>query len=198
MRRLFAVGFLSITACAYVASPFWAAWSLRDAVRRGDVAAIEDRVQWVTVRKSLKQSLAAHAELKPEVEAIGTQIRPTLWQRVKAAFGATLIDRFVETYVTPEGLPKLYRYRMLLAQNGMGGEIAPEDDQGMPWHRRFAAFYQRLRRAELQSLTRVELEVADRYNPDRRTVSVMELIGLRWKLTSLRIVTDSNQVVRLN
>lgn len=196
MRRLGAVALLSAGACIYVASPFWAAWSLRDAVRRGDVSAIEHKVQWPTVRESLKRSLAVHAELKPQAESIGTEIRPSMWQRVKAAFGATVLDRFVETYVTPDGLPKLFRYRMLLRQHATG-ETAPEDAADAPWQQRFAAFYQRLKRAELQSLTRVELEVADRLDPDRRYISVLELVGLSWKLTSLQVVSDRRRLAGL-
>ncbi|MCL4768429.1 MAG: DUF2939 domain-containing protein [Hyphomicrobiaceae bacterium] len=196
MRRVVAVALVSAGACFYIASPFWAAWSLRDAVRRGDVAVIEHKVQWPTVRESLKRSLAAHAELMPQVETVGSEIRPSVWQRVKAVFGATVLDRFVETYVTPEGLPKLFRYRTLLQQHATG-QTAPEDAGNVPWPQRFAAFYQRLKRAELQSLTRVELEVADRLDPDRRYVSVLELVGLTWKLTSLRVVSDSRRVARL-
>jgi hypothetical protein len=180
---------LLVPAALYVASPFWAAWRLREAVRNGDLAAIERKVEWEAVRSSLKSSLARHAQLLPQITAAGEQIEPTLWQRLKSAMGATMLDRFIDNYVTPAGLPRLYQFRRVWNEQ-VNGE---PDEASLTGRERFKRFYARVIRAEFQALTRVEIEVADKHVPERRYVSVLELVGLEWKLTSLRVVTADNR-----
>ncbi len=170
---------------AYVASPFVSAWSLREAVKRGDTAAIEAKVEWPSVRQTLRASLASQSNLLPMATAAGAEVRPSIWQRVKSAFGATMLDRFIETYVTPEGLPKLLDYKRLWNENVTSALVEAEPVSRLE---RFKLFWARIQRAEFQSLTKVELEIADRNAPDRHFVSVMELDGLGWKLTGLRVI----------
>lgn len=172
---------------AYVASPFVSAWSLREAIKRGDTAAIDAKVAWPTVRQTLRQSLAGEAKLLPMANAAGADVRPTLWQRVKGALGATMLDRFIDTYVTAEGLPKLLDYKRMW--NETAGTAAVAEVEPASRLERLQQFWARIHRAEFQSLTKVELEIADRKIPDRRFVSVMELDGLSWKLTGLRVIT---------
>ena len=52
---------------------------------------------------------------------------------------------------------------------------------------RLVAFYARIRRAVFHSLTRFEIEVADRHRPDRSYTGMLELKGLEWKLTGLTV-----------
>ena len=187
MRKWHVAGVIAVCAGWYVVSPFWAAWSLREAIRSGDTSTIEQRVEWQSVRSSLKASLAENNQLLVQAQEMGSAIRPTLWQRVKSAFGATVLDRFIETYVTPQGLPQLFRYHRLAREHLPGAVNAASTDE-RPWSQRVADFYRRLLRAEFQSLRRVEFEIADRFSPERRIVSVMALIGMRWKLTELRVI----------
>lgn len=187
LRRLLAISLFAATvAFGYVASPFVSAWNLREAIKRGDTASIESRVAWPTVRQTLKTSLASESNLLPMANAAGAAVPPTLWQRVKGAFGASMLDRFIESYVTPEGLPKLFDYRRAWHENVTGEAAQIEATSRID---RFKQFWARIKRAEFLSLTRVEIEVADRKVADRRFISVMELDGLGWKLTGLRVVS---------
>lgn len=179
---------LVLPAALYIASPFWAAWRLREAVRTGDVATIEQKVEWESVRASLKSSLARHAELLPEATAAGEQVNPTLWQRVKSAFGASMLDRFIDSYVTPAALPRLYQFRKTWNE-----QVAGDPETQLSWRERFKRFYARVVRAEFQTPTRVEIEIIDKNVAERRYVSQLELIGLEWKLTSLRVVSAGDR-----
>ena len=75
-----------LAGAAYIASPFWAAWSLREAIRTSDTAVLERKIEWDSVRATLKESLVKHAKLVPEIAADNEAVRPGLWQRVKMAF----------------------------------------------------------------------------------------------------------------
>lgn len=185
MRWLMVTAMIAVLAgVLYIASPFRSAWILREAIRSGDVATLEQKIEWERVRESLRQSLTESrkgGQSEP-------QVTPTLWQRSKAAATALVLNRMVESYVTPAGLPVLFARHQQL--RGVTGAV-DADAEMRPWHERLAAFYRRVKRAEFQTPTRVEIEVADRHAAERRYIGVLELIGLEWKLTGLRVITVS-------
>jgi Protein of unknown function (DUF2939) len=185
VRIIFAALFVMLAGVGYAASPFLAAWNLREAIKSGDTATIERKVIWSSVRSTLRSSIAANAQLLPEATEAGERVRPSMWQRVKAAFGQSMLDRFIEHYVTPEGLPKLFSYRK--TWNGTIKRQRDDEDEGA-FHERARAFYSRMVRADFLSLTRVEIEMIDKEQSQRRYVSVMELHGTEWKLLELRII----------
>jgi hypothetical protein len=190
VRSVVVLAVAGLLAGSYIAYPFYTAWSLREAIKSRDVPAIERAIVWDSVRSSLRASLANHAQLLPEATAAGAALRPTMWQRVKSALGSTMLDRFMENYVTPEGLPKLFEYNQTWKRTV--GAPTIEDDAKRPWRERVSAFIARVKRAEFQSLTKLELEMEDRSNADRRYLSVFELIGYEWKLTRLEILSDTS------
>lgn len=102
---------LALAGAAYLASPFYAAYTLDHAVRTSDTATLSRKIDWMGVRKSLRGSIARYADLTPMVRTATQRVRPTIWQRIKSAFGYSMLDRFIDAYVTPEGLPKLRRMR---------------------------------------------------------------------------------------
>lgn len=79
----------------YAASPYVSFWRFTEAVRSGDSAAISSRVDFLSVRASLKKQLVARFAAKTE--------------RHNRSFnlGPTLIDVIVDTYVTPDGIAAL-------------------------------------------------------------------------------------------
>lgn len=185
---------------AYVASPFYAAWTLREAIRTADTETISRKVDFDKIRSSLRASIAHHADLYPIALQEGRAVKPSLWQRVKSIFGNTMLDRFIETYVTPEGLPKLFKARQSLLEMRKSGGLAPivEAAADAGWRDKLKGFVSRLKRAEFHSLTAVEIELADRLNPDRHYVSLLELVGFEWKLVSLKVVKPASAALQLN
>src|SRR3954467_15728232 len=79
----------------YVASPYVSFWRFTEAVRSGHSAAISSRVDFPSVRASLKKQLIARFAGKTE--------RHKRWLNL----GPTLIDAIVDTYVTPDGIAAL-------------------------------------------------------------------------------------------
>lgn len=186
MRLILAAMALALIAgLVHIAAPFYTAWSLREAIRTADTATLERKIEWDSVRASLKDSLVRHANLVPEIADENNPNKPGLWQRVKIAFGQSMIDSFVERSVTPTGLPKMFEARKTFNAK-VRGEADPEVT--LTRIERFKQFWSRLQRAEFQSFTRLEIEMKDRRAPERHYVSLLELKGLEWKLTELRVV----------
>jgi len=107
----------------------------------------------------------------------------------------TLAESAVDRYITPENLPSFFGYRETYRNQirpalGLAEPptmLAGTLFAGTPIDR-IASFYARVRRAVFYSLTRFEVEIVDRYQPERRYVSTFELKGLEWKLTALAVL----------
>jgi Protein of unknown function (DUF2939) len=79
----------------YGASPYFSFWRFTAAVQSRNAGAISARVDFSTVRASLKRQLVAHFANKTSSHKRGNSLGPTL------------IDAIVDAYVTPEGFAAL-------------------------------------------------------------------------------------------
>ncbi len=196
MRRpLPAIAALTVLAITglYLASPLLAAYKLRQAVRTGDSEAVERMVVWPSLRASVKSTVVRNANLLPLARQAARSIRPTMWQRVRSVFGHSMLDRFIETYITPHGLPKLYqaktrwhgRFKRPQQPIMMQAGLAPD---------RLARAWRRIKRPEFRSPFQFVLVIEDRHVATRLIQSTFQLsnISLRgfdWKLSAISIRT---------
>lgn len=186
-KLLFLAAAALALAVGYVAYPFLTVWTIREAVRTGNSAYIEAKLEWPTVRATLRQSMLEYAVAPTPVAAPGSApAKVGFWQRIKNGISRRAVDNMVESYVTPEGLPQLFGVRQFYREK-ISGEQAALD--AMPWHQRAANFWSRIKRAEFYSPTVFEIEMADRNDPTRHYIGLLRLRGLEWKLTELRLRT---------
>lgn len=186
MRKLvLAASVVVMLAAGYVAAPFYATWSIREAMRTGDSATLARKLEWPTVRQTLRASLLEFAVgPQPAPTSASTQ-RPGLWQRVKIGLSRRAVDSMIDTYVNPERLPQLFTARQFYREN-ISGEAAA--DAELAWHERARRFWSRVKRAEFHSPTMFEIEIQDRNDPTRHYVGLLKLRGLSWQLTELRVL----------
>jgi hypothetical protein len=210
LRKLLLVAALGGGAtAAYVAAPVIAAWQIREAVRTGDAARLRDKVDWPAVRQSLKASIGETKRALTELTDAAGLVRPSLWQRLKAAALPYVTDPLIDRYVTADGVPKLYAWRQAYlrriadARRAAGAvpavvaaAVTPVARSGIEvWlgetpAPRFLALARRIDRWSFVSPTRFELELADRPGTGRRWRAVMEIQGLAWRLTGMRIIAE--------
>jgi Protein of unknown function (DUF2939) len=203
MRRRFLTLFVlgtMVASATYIAVPFWTAWSIREAVKSGDSAYLARKINFASVRETLRPSLAQVAFDMPDPSSGEPAPKPGLWKRIKAYWGAGAINRFVDSYVTPEGLPQMFQWRKTYRET-----VGTADPSGpkATFRTRFTKFWSRLKRAEFKSLTAFEIEMRDQYDPNRSHVGLLELTGegwdIEWKLTELRIrVASADPVLESN
>lgn len=185
-RSLFATLGAVTLAIAYIATPFVTVWSIREAMQNGDSDYLEHKIEWDSVRITLRESLTQVALGQPADASVATAEtlpKPGLWQRLKDGLRKSAVNNIVDSYVTPEGLPQLFSYRK--TYRDVSGETAALE--AMPWHERVASFWSRIKRAEFKSPSAFEIEMADRNDPTRHYVGLLELRGFEWKLTELRL-----------
>ncbi len=183
MKRLLLKAMIVVLAIgAYIVAPFATAWSIREAVRNGDSAYLERAIDWPGIRETLKPTLARLAFDMPDPEA-QPRVKPGLWQRFKAYWGGGVMNRAIDGYITPEGLPKLFAMRKAY-RNYTSTDDEPNT---LPVTERMKRFWSRMKRAEFTSITAFEVDMADKHDPNRIYLGKLELTGRGWILRELRI-----------
>jgi len=181
-RLVIAATVFSLLAAGYIASPFVTAWTIREAIKAGDSAYLEHKIEWPTVRASLKQSLGKFA-FSASGDMTELPASPTLWQKIKTYVGQGALDRFVETTVTPTGMSGLLSLRKGYQAALTGDDVKP------PLLTRMRSVWSRVTRAEFHSFDRFEMDMIDKHAPERTIACVLERRGVEWKMTELRVKT---------
>lgn len=168
---------------AYAVSPLLTAFMISEAIKAGDTPYLERKIEWPAVRQSLRESLTPMTVAKVE-QGAAPNAKPGLWARIKASFGRSAVNQFVDRYVTPTGLPTVFNYGTTYRK--MRGDAEPPRTlANLP--ERMRAAWGRTKRAAFLSPTLVEIEMQSRTAPDRHYVSQLELQNFEWRLISLRV-----------
>lgn len=186
---------IAIAAIGYIAAPFVAAWSIREAARNGDTAYLARAIDWPSVRETLKPTLSQIALDLPNTDQKPLS-EPGLWQRFKAYWGQSAVNSAIDSYLTPEGLPQLFAMRKAYRDyTGTTDELA-----ALPVQERIKRFWARIKRAEFTSFTTFEVDMADKHEPNRIYLGKLELTSSGWMLKELRIkmlTTANSEPVQL-
>jgi hypothetical protein len=141
---------------AYGASPYFSFWRFTGALRSGDSAALDARVDFPAVRQSLKKQLV-----------VWFSARATGHKRFNK-LGPTLIDVLVDAYATPDGLAALIANPSAL--KGLQPPMQIPTGKGIHWSKVRYAFFMSPR-----------IFVVDREGIKLR----FRFKGLRWRLYEL-------------
>jgi len=190
MRGKLFVFFVGLAGLAgYLVSPLMAAWEIKEAIHTSDTAVLEKRIEWPAIKQTLRSSMETYALRSPGAEGLepasAEASNPSVWQRIRAAYGRQVVASIVETMVTPTGLPKLLKYRQGYHKTIRG---VPDEPQSASFVERAKVAWSRVERAEFLSPTRFALRVRDRFDPDKSFAGELELQGLSWRLVSLKVV----------
>jgi Protein of unknown function (DUF2939) len=191
MRLPRVILFIVALLAAYVAWPLYTALQIREAMVAGDVATLTRKIEWDSVRASLKASISP--ETLARLEADPNSPQPSMWQRVKSAVAPRLAGNVIDRYVTPDNLPVLLGYRRLRGalRPMLGQQEPPTVLAGTMFagtlFDRFGSFWKRLRRATFHVPGKLVVEVEDKYTAGRFYTSTLEMVGFEWKLTGLTI-----------
>jgi hypothetical protein len=158
----------------YVAYPYYTLHRLESALESGDRVALEELVDWPSLRAGLKDDLNTMA-----TRALAEQAGPSgdpeaaLGMGIAAMFMPVLVQRAVDAYVTPAGIATLMRRE---AATGTAAEDGPRaEDWRFEVHRAYFAG---------PASFRFEFSNPDDPRPEP-AIGVLGLQGLRWRLTRL-------------
>lgn len=175
MKRLTIGGFLVLLGLAgvWIGGPFYTLHQLRTAVETQDVAYLDDQVDFPLLRDNIKLQLNARA----------AQATPPRWRDSPLgglALGLTnqLVDRVVESLVTPSGLLRLLEERTMQPES-------PSADSGTKDPVSQAEREVRFREARFrfEGLSRLRVEATTERGEAIRVILSRQ--GLKWRLTNL-------------
>ena len=168
MRKLLILLILPVllAVVAYAAWPAWSAWQLRAAVKARDMAAIERKVDWPTLRTNLKRTIAAN--LKDDSKSPDAGFLTKAFRRTLAH---VLAGRLLPSEIKRE------------VAGGDASSPDPSDAEEIANSDPLSP--RRLRWAFFETPTRFRIEVADRQEPAKRVVSIFALQGASWKLVDV-------------
>jgi Protein of unknown function (DUF2939) len=184
MRRLLLVAGLVMATAGYIAWPLHTAWSIREAVKSGDSAYLARHFEWTPVKATLKESMADLVLGPIDASLEGKPQRQGLWASFKTYYGRNMVDGLVERYATPAGLPTLFSYGRNVRVNVLGRQ---DPDDGLLLPQRVANAWSRVERASFITPTRFEIDMRDKFEPDRIYYGVLVLKDWRWKVIELRV-----------
>lgn len=101
-RRYFwaALPLALVIAALWIAWPFYAVYDLTQGVRKGDLATLESRVAWDSVRRGLRNDLSAI--LMQTLSKEEKSSRNIFGAALANLLGPAIVDRIVENFVTPQ------------------------------------------------------------------------------------------------
>ena len=173
MRKLLILPFV-LVAVIYAAWPGWSAWQLRAAVKARDLAGIESRVDWPTLRSNFKQSIGDY--LKEE----GPNPDAGVFATLKRTLGPLVAGQIIEIAVTPSTLAFVLAGNLAASEIkrdvSANAEVDAIDDQLSP---------RRLRWAFFETPTRFRIEATAQTDRTKRVVSIFALRGSSWKLVDV-------------
>ena len=191
MIRKLGAGLMAL-ALLFLAWPLWSAWQLHRAMKTRDIAALEARVDWPTLRANMKPRISQ--AIDDDAASSGG-----ITGALKRVIGGVVADKGVDLLVTPQTLGRLLAGREFVAgklKRGpqdtpapppkRSGSTPPEEetegedpDDPMP--------PRRLRWAFFESLDRFRIESVHPRLKNGRMVAIFGQQGLSWKLIDVSV-----------
>ena len=109
-RRMWTVSALialTLLIVGWIAWPYYAAFSLMEAVREGDVSTLEKRVDWNSVRQALRGDLNAFFLQHLKGKAKPDDSSDAMATGFAALLGPAVVNQMIDGYVTPQAIAAL-------------------------------------------------------------------------------------------
>ncbi len=180
-----ALGLLVFLAMAYVlALPYITVYQIRQAVKARDSVALSEHIDFPSVRQSLKDQLNATLMSKMQSE----EMKNNPFAALGMALAGPLVDKMVETYVTPTGVEQLLAGEKPSIKNTHKikhvEESAANDASG---NQEISAEKKPLADVALGYKSTSRFEVKDK---KKGTRIVLRRQGLTWKVTEIIFPDD--------
>jgi Protein of unknown function (DUF2939) len=187
---------------SYAASPLLAAVLLHTAIKQGIVSYIEPRVDWQGVRNSLKASITQRLAERSQNRPASTGMLQSIKYELTDYVSPYVIDYMIDQNVTAEGFvaylgPKrktpdsvlvarpVYGRPVVLSASAAMTNVHAQAAPSLP----SADMLQRIKRAKFVSPVEFEIDVADRFDPEKSYRAVMRLHNYMWQLSRVEVLS---------
>jgi len=129
----------SVLLLLYLVSPYFSLWRLRAALDSGDRDSLESRIDFPSVRESLKDQLRIHMA---KSMAEDKDLKDNPFGGLAAAFAPMMVNYVVDNFVTPSGISALIGdSKSALAKDPDSTSPPPTQKKSIDWSKMHYAFF---------------------------------------------------------
>jgi Protein of unknown function (DUF2939) len=184
-----------VLALLFIAWPLFSAWQLHRAVKTRDIAALETRVDWTTLRANLKPRVSQALQ---DSAADGNGIAGSVVGAFKRAISGVVADKSIDLLVTPQTLSRLLAGREFVAAKlkkdpkevppaAPPKAASPDDEEIEGEDPEDPMPPRRIRWAFFESVDRFRIESVHPRLKGGRMVAILGQQGLGWKLIDISV-----------
>jgi hypothetical protein len=169
---------LILTSAGLYSLPYVTLYEIKEAVEHNNSVKLRAYIDFKSVRQDLKDQIKSFLETKMETVRKSNQILELLGSDIAGRLAETMVDKVIDTLVTPEGLDELMRGKIIAGQI-TGEDKQPEGAQPPDVSLRY------------ESWSKFGAEIKDKSDPNKRVKLILTRQGLEWRLTAISLPLET-------
>ena len=172
----------SLLVCAYALSPMATAALLGNAVKDNNVDLMNALVDWQGVKKSLRVSILARLSEKAQDRPVASGVMESVKYSLTDTLSPYMVDYVLSQRVSPAGFNLYMGPHSPMAEKVRAQGIDPDT---LP----SANTLKRIHHATFRDLTHFEIEIEDRWDPEKVLLATLEFSNFFWRLTKVDMLS---------
>lgn len=178
------IGLLALSAGGLYALPYVTLYQIKEAVEQSNSEKLARYIDFTAVRQDLKEQLKGFLSTKKESIQKVAPLLELLGADLVGRLTDTMVDRVVDTLVTPAGMDELMRGKIILEQ-----VRRPEKNpEGLPTGPGGQPPDVSLR---YKSTSQFVADIVNQSDPSKKAQLILTRRGLHWKLTAVKLPLES-------
>jgi Protein of unknown function (DUF2939) len=173
---------LALLVCGYTLSPMATAALLGHAVKSNNADLMNALVDWDGVKDSLRVSILARLEEKAQGRPAEAGLIDSVKFTLTDTLGPYMVDYVLNQRVSPAGFNLYMGSHSPMAEKVRAMGIDPDT---LP----SANTLKRIHHANFRDLTHFEIEIEDRWDPEKVLLAHFELRGWMWQLATVDMLS---------
>ena len=172
---------LALLVCAYTLSPMATAALLGNAIKTSNAGMMDALVDWEGVKTSLRASILQRLDEKAQSRPVAAGVIDSVKFTLTDTLSPYMVDYILGQRISPEGFTLYMGPHSPMAEKVRAQGIDPDT---LP----SANTLKRIRRAYFRDLTHFEIEIEDRWDPEKVLLAQLELRGFIWQLARVDVL----------
>jgi hypothetical protein len=169
---------LILTSAGLYSLPYVTLYEIKEAVEHNNSGKLKAYIDFESVRRDLKDQIRAFLATKLESVRKSNQVLELLGADIAGRLADKMVDKVIDTAVTPEGLDELMRGKII------AGQITSEDKQPEGTQPPDVSLH-------YETWSKFVAEIRNKSEPNKKVKLILTRQGLDWKLTAVSLPLDS-------
>jgi Protein of unknown function (DUF2939) len=176
------VTMVALLVCAYTLSPLATAYLLGGAIKTSNVAMMDALVDWDGVKTSLRASILQRLDEKAQSRPVAAGMLDSVKFSLTDTLSPYVVDYVLKERVSPAGFTLYMGSHSPMAEKVRAQGIDPDS---LP----SANTLKRIHRMNFRDLTHFQIEIEDRWDPEKVLLAELELRDFVWRLARVDMLS---------